>query len=164
MFSAITRETTVLQLPVSFSWWYCPFKTGPTLKIICSYRSNLFHSRVDSHLRKWNWRSYFPWKCICEPCTPRPACVNVQPKNSSKKFFLKICTVILQFGRIVHAQTRLCTDACKSEHSHFTSGPGCSKLTRSLVNISLNFQTLISQICQYFSSKIIEKLLQWVLL
>ena len=30
------------------------------------------------------------------------------------------------------------------------SGPGCSKLTTSLVNVSLNFQKLISQICQYF--------------
>ena len=31
-----------------------------------------------------------------------------------------------------------------------TSGPGCSKLTTSLVNETLKFQTLISQICQYF--------------
>ena len=30
------------------------------------------------------------------------------------------------------------------------SGPGCSKLTTSLVNVSLKFQTLISNICQYF--------------
>ena len=29
-------------------------------------------------------------------------------------------------------------------------GPGCSKLTTSLVNETLKFQTLISQICQYF--------------
>ena len=29
-------------------------------------------------------------------------------------------------------------------------GPGCSKLTTPLVNVSLNFQKLISQICQYF--------------
>ena len=32
-------------------------------------------------------------------------------------------------------------------------GPGCSKLTTSLVNVSLKFQTLISQICQYFLLK-----------
>ena len=31
-----------------------------------------------------------------------------------------------------------------------TSGPGCSKLTTSLVNISLKFQMFISKICQYF--------------
>ena len=30
------------------------------------------------------------------------------------------------------------------------SGPGCSKLTMSLVNVSLKFQTLISQIHQFF--------------
>ena len=37
------------------------------------------------------------------------------------------------------------------------SGPGCSKLTTSLVNVSLNFQKLISQICQYFLLKKCEK-------
>ena len=40
------------------------------------------------------------------------------------------------------------------------SGPGCSKLTTSLVNVSLKFQMLIIQICHYFLSKKIEKLLQ----
>ena len=40
------------------------------------------------------------------------------------------------------------------------SGPGCPKLTMSLVNVSLKFQTLISQICQYFLLKKFEKLLQ----
>ena len=39
-------------------------------------------------------------------------------------------------------------------------GPGCSKLTTSLVNVSLNFQKLFSQICQYFLLKNCEKLLQ----
>ena len=39
------------------------------------------------------------------------------------------------------------------------SGPGCSKLTTSLVNVSLKFQMLISQICQYFLLKKCEKLL-----
>ena len=32
----------------------------------------------------------------------------------------------------------------------YSPGPGCSKLKTSLVNVSLNFQKLISQICQYF--------------
>ena len=41
-----------------------------------------------------------------------------------------------------------------------TSGPGCSKLTISLVNVSLKFQMLISEICQYFLLKKMEKLLQ----
>ena len=40
-------------------------------------------------------------------------------------------------------------------------GPGCSKLTTSLVNVSLNFQKLISQIYQYFLLKKCEKLLSF---
>ena len=39
-------------------------------------------------------------------------------------------------------------------------GAGCSKLTTSLVNVSLKFQMLISEICQYFLLKKCEKLLQ----
>ena len=42
----------------------------------------------------------------------------------------------------------------------YLSGPGCSELTTSLVNVSLNFQELISQICHYFLLKKCEKLLQ----
>ena len=38
-------------------------------------------------------------------------------------------------------------------------GPGCSKLTTSLVNEMLKFQTSISEICQYFLLKKCEKLL-----
>ena len=41
-----------------------------------------------------------------------------------------------------------------------TPGPGCSKLTSSLVKVSLKFQTLISEICQYFLLKKCEKLFQ----
>ena len=33
------------------------------------------------------------------------------------------------------------------------SGPGCSKLMTSLVNVSLKFQTLISEKCQNFLLK-----------
>ena len=39
------------------------------------------------------------------------------------------------------------------------SGPGCSKLTMSLVNVSLKFQTFISEIHQHFLLKKREKLL-----
>ena len=39
------------------------------------------------------------------------------------------------------------------------SGPGYSKLMTSLVNISLKFQTLISEKCQNFLLKKCEKLL-----
>ena len=47
-------------------------------------------------------------------------------------------------------------DAIKVSH---LPGSGCSKLTTSLVNVSLNFQKLISQICQCFLLKKCEKLL-----
>ena len=40
------------------------------------------------------------------------------------------------------------------------SGPGCSKLTTSLVNVSLNSQKLISQICQFFF--FLKKLLSFI--
>ena len=40
------------------------------------------------------------------------------------------------------------------------SGVGCSKLTTSLVNVSLKFQTLIFEIQQNFLLKKCEKLLQ----
>ena len=43
--------------------------------------------------------------------------------------------------------------------SLYLSGPGCSKLMTSLVNVSLKFQTLISDIRQYFLLKKCEKLL-----
>ena len=38
------------------------------------------------------------------------------------------------------------------------SGPGCSKLTTSLVNEMLKFQMLISQKCQYFLLEKCERL------
>ena len=45
------------------------------------------------------------------------------------------------------------------DEDHNISGPSCSKLTTLLVKVSLNFQTLISQICQYFLLKKCEKFL-----
>ena len=48
---------------------------------------------------------------------------------------------------------------CFTVITDFQSGPGCSKLTTSLVNVSLKFQTLISNIHQLFSLKKCEKLL-----
>ena len=40
----------------------------------------------------------------------------------------------------------------------YQPGPGCSKLTTSLVNVLLKFQMLMSEICQYFFLKKCEKL------
>ena len=51
-------------------------------------------------------------------------------------------------------------DSKRRNFAVVTSGPSCSKLMTLLVNISLNFQKLISQIYQYFLLKKCEKLLQ----
>ena len=48
----------------------------------------------------------------------------------------------------------------KNKNLASQTGNGCSKLTTSLVNETLKFQLLISQICQYFLLKKSEKLLQ----
>ena len=45
------------------------------------------------------------------------------------------------------------SSSCSKKHTICFPGPGCSKLTTSLVNVSLKFQTLISEICQYFLLK-----------
>ena len=65
---------------------------------------------------------------------------------------MKVCHCPYMYGSIVAlpANRKKC----------ITPRPGCSKLTTSLVNETLKFQTLISQICQYFLLKKCEKLLQ----
>ena len=62
-------------------------------------------------------------------------------------------------------------DTCKSHKTNckisfsifptnkaYPSGPGCSKLTTSLVNVSLKVRKLISEICQYFCRKNVRSL------
>ena len=61
-------------------------------------------------------------------------------------FFVKKCEGYS--SKVVKGQRMTLTSITKK-----CSGPGCSKLTTSLVNVLLKFQTLISQICQYFLSK-----------
>ena len=50
-------------------------------------------------------------------------------------------------------------DIYRKKYQNKCSGPGCSKLMMSLVNVSLKFQMLIPEICQYFLWKKCEKLL-----
>ena len=76
---------------------------------------------------------------------------------------LEVMTIILQKSLY---QIRLKKQSDQGLHwltycQHFLdilSGPGCLKLTTSLVNVLLKFQMLISQICQYFFMKKCEKL------
>ena len=75
------------------------------------------------------------------------------------KFYVKV----LCYGQGTDRRAILYADrSCFSFFfkNNYKSGPGCSKLTTSLVNVPLNFQELISQICQYFLLKKCEKLLQ----
>ena len=62
--------------------------------------------------------------------------------NESDGFTLDISHLHLDFEVAVREA------AC-----HCWPGPGCSKLMMLLVNISLKFQSLISEICQYFLLK-----------
>ena len=57
----------------------------------------------------------------------------------------KISNIVYQISNIVYKISNI---VYKISHIlNKISGPGCSKLTTSLVNVSLKFQTLISQIC-----------------
>ena len=81
---------------------------------------------------------------------------NLEAKDTQKKDNQR-------FGYI--ATLRITAMATARLHTHLSwflkkiPGPGCSKLTMSLVNVPLNFLKLISQICQYFLLKKCEKLL-----
>ena len=59
-------------------------------------------------------------------------------------------------------QKRMREVANKINSERKSSGPGCSKLTMSIVNIPLKFQTLKTTICQYVLSKnILQKRLSF---
>ena len=78
---------------------------------------------------------------------------------------LRVAFLSMQSNQILpfstdHLQTIANLDSDKLRFWSVCAGPGCSKLTMSLVNVLLKFQTLISQICPYFLLKKCEKLLQ----
>ena len=65
---------------------------------------------------------------------------------------------LLPFSNFLNSKSCLCNSSCSFQWilmkpSRYCSGPGCSKLTMSLVNVSLKFQMLISNIRQYFLLK-----------
>ena len=58
-------------------------------------------------------------------------------------------------------ETKACTESkTQKKILKKRSGPSCSKLMTSLVNISLKFHTSVSEICQYFLLKNCAKRLQ----
>ena len=62
--------------------------------------------------------------------------------------------------KILHDTNLVCPRPEKIASRWFRPGPGCSTLTTSLVNVSLKFQTLISNYMQIILLKKCEKLLQ----
>ena len=74
-------------------------------------------------------------------------CMKV-PKNSNTDSSKTVLT--MQFLCVIQ-----CVSVTAGMQFYYlcSSGPGCSKLTTSLVNVSLKFLTLISEMCQYFSEQ-----------
>ena len=78
----------------------------------------------------------------------------IKPTNNCEVLQLQT-----QLSQGIHRKNETLTrqPLCSTEHSNIefiaSPGPSCSKLTTSLVNVSLKFQTLISEICQYFCRK-----------
>ena len=79
-----------------------------------------------------------------------PALCQRCKKHSWMKMYRSVAGILLSPLVTVtcshHITVKLYMLLCKA-------GPGCSKLMTSLVNVSLKFQTLISNICQYFLLK-----------
>ena len=63
-------------------------------------------------------------------------------------------SVILGVPILKHIRVVASFESLPVHVKYYRAGPGCSKLTTSLVNISLKFQTVISQKRQYFLLKI----------
>ena len=70
--------------------------------------------------------------------------MNIRQSMFMHKFPLKYMYTRTDFTESVAPMQSVYIHGCLSGK---ISGPGCSKLTMSLVNVSLKFQTLISEIC-----------------
>ena len=99
--------------------------------------------------------------------------ISLEKKNLFSHIFVAHVDCQILISETLISQSTLSYQRISSLYLHFNSyelkhlkvsflrpRPGCSKLTTSLVNETLKFQTLISQICQYFLLKKYEKLLQ----
>ena len=84
------------------------------------------------------------------PLVARPIFVLIRKIRSLQKYFT-------YRGDLSAKRDRSRSSRAKS------SGPDCSKLTTSLVNMSLKFRRFISQICKYFLLKKCAKLLSFFL-
>ena len=88
----------------------------------------------------------------------KPQCVFFS--NNAKQILIYNCSSkkqdsVLENLELMVLSIKSKEKACRDSLCIFSrsTGPGCSKLTTSLVNVSLKFQTLISEKCQYFLLK-----------
>ena len=81
-----------------------------------------------------------------------------QQKHTVTSHNPSVCEILMRGHKICYM--KICGKLSLLFCYLFLSGSGCSKLTTSLVNVSLNFQMSISEIHQYFLLKKCEKLLQ----
>ena len=97
-----------------------------------------------------------------------PLCHSVYclvSKNYGSDLLQISCTILICYMQ-QHCieENRKKSQSYKIHQIFFISGSGCSKLTTSLVNVSLKFQTLISKIHPYFyrkKTKTLQKLLSF---
>ena len=94
----------------------------------------------------------------CHSCTRHSVltCSIILP--SMLKIFLMVAELCSRNELLTPARRH--SSFPKQKSGYKKPGPSCSKLTTSLVNVSLKFQTLISGIRHYFLLKKCEKLLQ----
>ena len=121
---------------------------------------------LDS-LQQWekDWQMEFnPDKCEVIRITNKRKVVDSEHtihdqilRRTDKAKYLGVTTDnTLSWNHHINTITKKANNATAFVRRNLSSclpGHGCSKLTTSLVNVSLKFQTLISEICQYFLSK-----------
>ena len=92
--------------------------------------------------------------------------MSLTPLHSERQKLCRVLAVLSAKGLKKKVMT-VQSDSChcqemqvNAQYQNKRTGPSYSKLMTSLVNVSLNFQKLIPQMCQYFLLKKCEKLLQ----
>ena len=85
---------------------------------------------------------------VCFPGEQSPSKMGTALKE--KNLLLQQQILPLESSALLRGEAKLKNN--RVDALEILPGPGCSKLTMSLVKGSLKFQTLISQTCQYFLS------------
>ena len=103
---------------------------------------------------------------VCKKRIVRPGKTRGYPYPVCKKKLIKppphiFCKTMVEQKEYIHKEKHVQNylRAMGIMNRTYSPGPGCSKLTTSLVNVSLKFEMFISEIRQYFLLKNCEKLL-----